>query len=487
MSIEPSSVRKRATFARGGDGAVAAAHPIAVEAGLESFRRGGNAVDAAVSAQAALTVVLPHACSLGGDALALVRLPDGTIDAIHGAGAAPAIVPAPDRPGATVTVPGLVEAWSALVARHGRLGLVDDLAEALRLAAEGIAVPVSTAAAVERHRARLVDGGAGGWELLSLGAGERWVQPALAPTLEAIASDPRVFYEGPLAAAMVRAVGDHGGTLGTDHLARHTATWPEAIGTPWDDGTLVVQPPMSQGILLALAARWIERHGPGDARDHTAAEAIAAAFAHRNRIGEGTALLDEPLDVDPGRATTRWAARSYLHTAGVATADRAGMVVSSLVSVFDEFGSGVFVPAGGFVLNNRAEGFTEAPNDLRPGALPVHTLAPALHVRHDGRVTALATPGADGQVQTLLQVLLAMRFDGPDVLAALERPRWRGEGDRLLIERGHPAVEDLERRGHRLEVADHGDDRFGAVVEAGIDDDGPWAAGDERREVAAGA
>jgi gamma-glutamyltranspeptidase / glutathione hydrolase len=109
-----------------------------------------------------------------------------------------------------------------------------------------------------------------------------------------------------------------------------------------------------------------------------------------------------------------------------------------------------------------------------------------LRVHRDGRVSALATPGADGQVQTLLQVLLSMRFDRPDMVAALERPRWRDEHDDLLIERGHPAAGDLELRGHRLKVVDLGDARFGAVVAAGIDEDGPWAAGDVRREVATG-
>jgi gamma-glutamyltranspeptidase/glutathione hydrolase len=479
-------MRRRATFARGEDGAVAAAHPVAVAAGLETFRRGGNAVDAAVSAQAALTVVLPHACGLGGDGLALVALSDGEIQAIHGAGAAPAIVPSPGKPGATVTIPGVVDAWSALVGRHGQLTLTDDLAAAVRLAADGIRLPASVAAAVDRQRARLIQGGADGWGLLSLEARDRWVQPALARSLEAVGSDPRAFYEGALADGIVRAVADHGGTFTANDLADHASTWPEPIETPWNGGTLAVQPPMSQGVLLAMAARWIDRNGPGQAPDHTAAEAIAAAFAHRGQIASGRVLLDEPLEIDPERASHSWAARSYLHTAGVAAADRTGKVVSSLVSVFDEFGSGVFVPEGGFVLNDRGEGFTEAPNHPRSGALPVHTLAPALCVDRDGRVSALATPGADGQVQTLLQVLLSMRFDRLDIVAALERPRWRGEHDDLLIEWGHPAAEDLELRGHRLKAVDLGDPRFGGVVAAGVDGDGPWAAGDMRREVATG-
>jgi gamma-glutamyltranspeptidase / glutathione hydrolase len=479
-------MRRRATLARGLDGAVAAAHPIAVAAGLGSFRRGGNAVDAAVSAQAALTVVLPHACGLGGDGLAIVALSDGTRHAIHGAGATPSIAPSTGQPGASVTMPGLVDAWSTLVGQHGRLKLSDNLAAAVHLAADGVRVPASTAAAVDRQRARLIDGGADGWELLSLKVGDRWVQPALARSLEALGNDPRAFYEGALAPAIVRAVQENGGTLTEDDLANHATTWPEPIATPWNGGTLLVQPPMSQGVLLAMAARWIDRHGLGEGRDHTAAEAIAAAFAHRSRIAGGRALLDEPLDIDLERASHRWAARRYLHTAGVAAADRTGNVVSSLVSIFDEFGSGVFVSQGGFVLNDRAEGFTEAPNHVRPSALPVHTLAPTMHIHHDGRVSGLATPGADGQVQTLLQVLLSMRFDRSDVVGALERRRWRGEHDDLLIERGHPATSDLELRGHQLKVVGYGDHRFGAVVAAGVDEDGPWAAGDPRREVATG-
>jgi gamma-glutamyltranspeptidase/glutathione hydrolase len=386
-----------------------------------------------------------------------------------------------------VTIPGLVDAWSALVRQHGRLELSDDLAAAVRLAADGAQVPASAAAAVDRQRARLIQGGADAWELLSLKAGDWWVQPALARTLEVIGNDPRAFYEGAYAHAIVRSVGDNGGTLTEHDLADHVSAWLDPLTTPWDGGTLLVQPPMSQGVLLAMAARWIDRHGPGQARDHTAAQAMAAAFAHRSRIASGRALLDEPLQIDHERASHRWAARSHLHTAGVATADRTGNVVSSLLSIFDEFGSGVFVPEGGFVLNDRAEGFTEAPNHFRPGALPVHTLAPALRVHPDGRVSALATPGADGQVQTLLQILLSMRFDRPDIVAALERPRWRGEHENLLVERGHPAAEDLELRGHRLKVVDYGDPRFGAVVAAGVDEDRPWAAGDARREVATGA
>jgi hypothetical protein len=130
--------------------------------------------------------------------------------------------------------------------------------------------------------------------------------------------------------------------------------------------------------------------------DHAGIELTEAAFAFRDRVHEGTSLLAQPLRIDLSRASRRGGPRAYLHTAGVAAADRFGTVVSSLLSVFDDFGSGVFVPEGGFVLNNRAGGFTAAPNDARPGKRPVHTLAPMLIETERGAL-ALATPGADGQ------------------------------------------------------------------------------------------
>jgi gamma-glutamyltranspeptidase/glutathione hydrolase len=159
-------------------------------------------------------------------------------------------------------------------------------------------------------------------------------------------------------------------------------------------------------------------------------------------------LLAEALHVDRARASGSGGPRSYLHTAGVAVADADGTVVSSLVSVFDDFGSGVLVPELGIVLGNRAAGFTDGANAPGPGRYPVHTLAPAMLLLQDGGVLALATPGADGQVQTLLQVLAGLRYDEETLLGALGRPRWRSEDGRLLVEAGHPATGRLRELGH---------------------------------------
>ncbi len=200
---------------------------------------------------------------------------------------------------------------------------------------------------------------------------------------------------------------------------------------------------------------------------------------------EGEGLLGTELMINLAAAQRRGGPRAYLHTAGVAVSDADGMTVSSLVSVFDDFGSCVFVPECGITLNNRAGGFTDGANAAGPGRIPVHTLAPAM-VLTDRGTLALATPGADGQVQTLLQVMTGIFRDGLDLAEAVRKPRWRSEGGDVLIERSHPAQTDLARLGHRLRILDDGDVRFGAIVCAGDIDDAPIALSDWRRHTWSG-
>jgi gamma-glutamyltranspeptidase/glutathione hydrolase len=243
-----------------------------------------------------------------------------------------------------------------------------------------------------------------------------------------------------------------------------------------------VQPPVSQGILLAAVLAAEERLGaiPSDRVDHAAVELTNAAFALRSRVGEGERLLTETLPCDLEHASRTGGPRSYLHTAGVCAADRSGTVVSSLVSVFDDFGSGVFVPEAGFVLNNRGGGFTTPPNDFAPGKHPIHTLAPIM-VAGENHCVGLATPGADGQVQTLLQVLLSWAGAGGDLAEAVAKPRWRSQDGKLLVEGGHPAADRLRELGHDVVDAPSGDMRFGAVTVAGLKGAVPFALGDWRR------
>jgi len=492
---------RAARTSRGARGSAATGHPAATAAALEVLRAGGNAVDAAVAAHAVLTVAMPDACGVGGDSLFLVRTPDGRVTAYNGTGAAPsaAPLPAPAPPvtaadgGASVTVPGSVRAWCDLLATAGRLPLDRVLAPAIALARDGLVVTAALTRAVTEQEHRLRRGGASSWSLLGTAAGARLVQPRLARVLEKVATEGAAgFYEGAVAEAVCRAVGRDGGAMAPADLAAHRTVVAEPVTVPWAGGRVHVQPPSSQGVLLAMALQWLDGRTdvvePGAGHlDHLGVELTEAVFGFRDRCArDGAGLLSEPLDVDPARAARRGGPRPYLHTTGVAVADAEGTVVSSLLSVFDDFGAGTFVPEGGFVLNNRGAGFTAAPNEPGPGRRPVHTLAPALVEGPDG-VTALATPGADGQVQTLLQVLTRVRFADADLATAVAASRWRSVESALLVEQAHPSAIALTGRGHAVTPVADGDPRFGAVVAATWHPDTTTAAvGDWRRSVSTG-
>ena len=450
---------------------------------------GGTAADAAIAAQAILCVVMPNNCGLGGDMLALVHKPGAEQWGLNGTGAAPAHLQRVTDDGAnSITVPGLVDAWRTLSAREGRLPLSQVLKPAIDLARSGITVSPALAQTLLAQRTRLQRGGASGWRLFDQAAGAFVQQPELAVTLESIAADGcSSFYAGAGAQEIVNAVQALGGTLSVTDLASHSTVLARPIASSWNRIRVATQPPMSQGVLLNMALEGLRKLGefPFALDDHVAIELTQAAFAFRSDVGQGVALLEHELAIDLGKASHRGGPRAYLHTAGVATADDEGRVISSLVSVFDDFGSCVFVPELGFTLNNRAGGFTEGANAAAPGKRPVHTLAPVLVTTEQG-VLALATPGADGQVQTLLQVLVGVYREGLELGEAIARPRWRSENGALLAEQNHAGIEGLAALGHRVKPLPEGDIRFGAVVCAGYLDGQPVGAADWRRETAVG-
>lgn len=475
-------------------GAVSAAHPLATQAALDILRDGGSATDAAIAAQAVICVVMPHAAGLGGDVLALVHQ-RGNLTAVNGVGRSATLAPKEwlSDGGSSVTVPGIVPGWTTLHEHFGRLALSRVLQPAINIAASGYIVDDALFTATARHRKRLVRYGGESWSLLTCKRGDRWFQPELASFLTRIADhkpeNPSDFYLSQASALISKAVGQHGGTLGDSDFRTHRTGISEPIHTSLGDQTLWVQPPSSQGVLLAMAVKWLHENPQAveDNAQHVLAELTDAVFVFRDQCAKGAENFDQHLDVNLEKASNRGGARAYLHTAGVAVADGEGQVVSSLVSVFDDFGSAVFVPELGIVLNNRAAGFTGGDNAARPGAYPVHTLAPSMLTGPDGFVLGLATPGADGQIQTLLQVITRLISKSSDLAQAIAAPRWRGQNQKLLIESDHPDIAALEQRGHELSVLPAGDDLFGAIVAAGYDRGQAFAASDWRRGVVTGS
>jgi gamma-glutamyltranspeptidase/glutathione hydrolase len=471
---------------------VACGHPLAASAGIATFRDGGGAVDAALAAAASLAVLMPEACGVGGDAFMLVRSPSGEVTAINGSGAAGADVDpsrAAEGPG-SVAVPGFVAALDDAHARFARLPRERLFEPAVSLAGGGFPVGGSLLGAIADRR-EMLERGAPGWALLdrALRPGSIVRLPALAGLLQRIGRWGREeLYGGRIGRAIERATG---GSLAVEDLAAHTTVVRPPVRGSFRDHELWVQPPVSQALIAPMALAALERSGAAAAADraHVLVEAIEAGFQHKHEVaadGVEERLLGMQLDIDLERAARRGGPTNGLHTTSVTAADSDGVVVSMLISVYALFGSGVLVPEGGFVLNDRLAGCSTdqaSPNYPAPGRRPVHTLSPAL-VSGGGQTFALATPGADGQVQTLVQLIDAIAGDGERINRALDRPRWRSSDARLLIENDYdPAVlTELERRGHELvRVAPGAGTLFGIAVSAGIDESGtPFAASDSR-------
>lgn len=225
--------------------ALAAPHPAALAAARRAAGRGGNAVDAALAAAAALTVVYPHQCSLGGDLIALVHAPDGGVRALLSVGAAAADTDVealraagsrmPAQGPQTVTVPGAVAGWAALAEAYGTPGaLPAALRDAAALARSGATVSAGLARAVRDNEARITaDPGLSalltGPHGRPVAEGDPLPQPRLATVLDELADDPCSFYRGAVAETLAAGLRDLGSPLTTADLAAHRAEFAEPV------------------------------------------------------------------------------------------------------------------------------------------------------------------------------------------------------------------------------------------------------------------
>ncbi|KAF1045922.1 gamma-glutamyltransferase family protein [Xylophilus sp.] len=424
--------------AEGAECMVATGHPLASDAALCVLRAGGSAVDAAIAADAVLGVVEPMTTGVGGDMLAMVVPPCAAPVAYNGTGRAPAGLDAPrvealpqarlpERHPLSVTVPGAVRGWHDLHARFGRLPWAGLFAPAIAAARDGFAVaPVCArewglfagvllrdAAVSALYRAPAPPS-----------AGDRFANPGLARTLEAIAAEgPNAFYLGEPARAAAAHVQALGGVLAAEDFAAHTGHFCAPASTQFRGLTVLECPPNTHGVAVlraldALAGQALDPQDP-----QTTVRAVQAM---------GEAL--------------QWAKRTVADPAGntvcTAVVDRDGLAVTLMTSVFKRFGSGIAAPGCGFVLQNRGFGFSEPGhiNGPAPGKRPYHTVVPGAALR-DGRFHAgFGVVGGAMQPQGQLQLLLRVAAWGEPLQAALDAPRWRLESDTALaIEAGMPA------------------------------------------------
>lgn len=522
----------RSLTARGARGVVAAGNPLATEAAIDVLRSGGNAVDAAAAAAAVQSVVEMPWGGVGGDAFLLLKRASGEIAAINGSGAAPrslsgsAQVQLPRFGPLSVGVPGFVGALCAVVERFGSRSLAELLAPAVDLAKEGF--PVSPE--VSRAIARLVaQAGCDLAELLDGNGsepGEVFRQPQLARTLEEVGEGgSEAFYGGRLAKSLAGHLNDLGGLLSLDDFNNHSTEWAPPISVEYQKARIFTQPPVSLGCVLLLLLRMYQQLGlPPLAYDeqiridamvrckHTAFANLLGVLSDQPSSADAARALLSPesvaalceglLDVPPAELA-RPAARPFPAQVGddttcLAVLDSAGTSVTLIHSLFNEFGSRVYEPNTGILLNDRLanQRVGTGPGEIIGGRKPLHTLNSYLVERSDGLSLAGSTPGGRGQVQFNFQVIVNVLQSGMGFREAVAVPRWlsgaprRPEpNDGLYLEEGFSVelAERLQEKGHTPESASVDDsDLFGSVTMVGREPSGSLlAVADHRREASA--
>jgi gamma-glutamyltranspeptidase len=498
---------------------IVAGHPAASVAASRIMDRGGGVADAAIAGAAVLTVVLPSACSLGGDAFILAH--DSVArrtSGINASGPAPAALdPAaycsaiPAKGGTSVTVPGVVAGWSELHRRFGQLPWKDLFADAIRLADAGFPVSPGLAQASRlSHQQLAADPGCRALFLVAgepLAPGDRLQQRALARTMRRLSEGgAEAFYHGPIADGLARAVARAGGVLRADDLASYRPEWVTPIETVYRGLTVRVMPPNSYGLYMLLQLNALAGESLADLdllsprRFERLIAAAAAAFTEGRRYvadPRGAPAIAEAL---APAMTARLHAAMAQHlrptidarggTAVILVADGHGNAVNLVQSVFTLFGSAVADSETGIVLHDRMLGFTNRPgepNTIAPGKRPAHTLNPVMAFDGAGGLRYLmGTPGGPGQTITLTQVLSAMVDGGAAPTDAVLAPRWSMEaaGTPLLEQHvPHSVHHALQAAGYRVVVSPPGSPFFGSaqVIER-LDDGVLVGAADERRE-----
>ncbi|HEV2235061.1 MAG TPA: gamma-glutamyltransferase [Ktedonobacterales bacterium] len=488
---------------------VAAPHYLAAQAGLDMIKAGGNAIDAAIAANAVLQVVYPQLLGLGGDLFILLHSgKDGQLHALNASGRSPAAATIEryhafghtTMPGyglLSVTVPGCADGWEMAATRFGRLGLARALGPAIAYAEGGFPVSVGVHNALTRmsalahtHRSWR-DNFTPGGRIPPAGSVAR--APQLGATLRAIAEQgAAAFYTGAVAERIAAFFAAEGGLITLEDLAAHHGDWVTPLAVPFGDLMVYEMPPNTQGVtalqMLGIAAAHPAGADPLDADTvHIAVEAQKLAFAERAayvtdldhmHVSPAALLAPDYLReraalIDPRRAMTS-PVPSGLNgdTVYLCAADEEGNAVSLIQSNFRGFGSGYVVDGTGIALQNRGAYFSldqAAANALAPNKRTLHTLIPSLALRDGKPEVIFGTMGGDGQPQTHLQVYTALERFGMNIQAALELPRWVHETDghatveRLWLESRFPeaTLAELAARGHQVSAIGPWDSQTG--------------------------
>jgi gamma-glutamyltranspeptidase/glutathione hydrolase len=494
--------KRPATASRG---MVVTNHPLGSAAGAEMLAAGGNAVDAAIGALFALTVVEPMMVGIFGAGMTHLRLADGRHLVIDNYTTAPA-ASRPDmfKPVSdtwpdylraegdvnlvgllSVGVPGTLKAWAEALARFGRLDLETVIQPAIRHAERGFrATPYLTAAATESaidlarfpETARtFLPGGT------PIKPGDLIAMPDYAATLRLIAAKgPGVLYGGDLGATVADYMRRDGGIITLEDLARYETIERRPIRGRYRGFEITGPPPPTAGGLhLVEMLNILEGYDPrglgfGTAEYfHLIAEVLKIGFADRNACTGDPAFVDIPVErltskeyaaarraqIRPDRAgeygATPGVAIGSAHTTHVTTADAEGNVVAMTQTINNLFGSKATVPGTGVLLNNTMALFDPHPGtpaSVAPGKRVTSSMAPTIVLRDGKPAWALGLPGGVRIFTSVLQAVVNLIDHGMTLQEAVEAPRIWSQGQELEMEQDIPAAvrEAVAARGHRV-------------------------------------
>ena len=502
---------------------VSTSHPLAAQAGLRILWQGGNAVDAAIAAAAALTITEPVSNGLGSDAFCILW--DGQqLHGLNASGSAPqawtpgffqskygasATTP-PKRGMDSVTIPGAVSAWVALSERFGKLPFEDLLQPAIEIAERGYLLPVVVQQKWEAATPELQSLPGFAQSFLPWGrapkVGELFKFPAAARGLRLIAQTKgQAFYGGEIAQALARFSADNGGSHQVSDFAQFKPEWVTPLAKNYRLHTLHEIPPNGQGIAAQIALGILENFDlaslpvDGVASQHLQIEAMKLAFADVYRfVAERQGMevsTEQMLDnaylaqraklIDMKRAQAFGAGNPVKGgTIYLTAADENGMMVSFIQSNYMGFGSGCVEPTYGISLQNRGHGFTvstDTPNQanlVAPGKRPFHTIIPAFLTQDGQPVMSFGVMGGNMQPQGHMQTVVRMLDYQQNPQAACDAPRWRfNQGLEINVESSmnSQTVQGLKDLGHHVDVINDSYQDFGAGQFI-------WRAGDPKVE-----
>ena len=498
---------------------VSTSHPLGAQAGLRMLYKGGNAVDAAIAAAAAMTIVEPVSNGLGSDSFCILW--DGKeLHGLNASGCAPASwtpdyfkrkygdsATAPPKRGLdSVTVPGAVSSWVSLSERFGKLPFADLMEPAIEIAERGYLLPPVVQQKWEAATDELKGQPGFANAFLPWGrapkVGELFQFKAAAKALRAIAlTKGAAYYGGEIAHAIEKFSSANGGSMTVKDLENFKPEWVKPVAKDYRGYTLHEIPPNGQGISALIALGILDKFDiagmavDGVDSQHLQIEAMKLAFADIYKyVAEPSSMevtpaqmLDDAYLASRAKLINMKKAQDFGAgnpvkggTIYLTAADENGMMVSFIQSNYMGFGSGCVEPEFGISLQNRGHGFSvqSGANQVAPGKRPFHTIIPAFLTKDGQPVMSFGVMGGNMQPQGHMQTLVRMLDYKQSPQVACDAPRWRfNAGLEINVEGAMDKglVHALAERGHRMEVINDSYQDFGAGQFI-------WRAGDPKIE-----